>query len=572
MRLNIRPLCAVTALFAAGTTAYTQTPLSQHHKESVRQVAIIGAGAAGSSSAYHLSNYAKKIGVGVNITLFEKTDRIGGRTLTINPFDDLSQRVELGASIFIQKNHILYGALKDFDLAPRDPDEDSDPTLGIWNGDEFVFTINQNHSFWWNALKVLMKYGFAAPRRTQQLMEQTIGKFLRLYEEPFFPFRSLTQRSYELGLVDVTGVTGEQLLKQNSIGDLYAHDIIQASTRVNYASNIARIHGLDTMVSMAPEGAMAVAGGNWQIFQKMVDKSGAGVVLNTSVASIGIVSQKDEPSDRPKYILGTASSSAASDSNEEYPVHFDDVIIATPFQFSKISAAHGVIQHTIDEIPYVQLHVTIFATAFSFNPEFFGLEATATVPGTVLTTLGKDDDPSSGVQGAGKAGFFSISTLRKAVNPKTERTEYLYKIFSPEAVTPEFLSRLFGVDVPSTFVSESNSANSTANPISWYHPHVFNSYPKALPRLTFQDPIVGPGLYYTSGMESFISTMETNALMGKNVARLILDDILGVASGGPVGSEEESVLVREGEGVQKIVCDRGRGDGKEAKEHFAADL
>ena len=69
---------------------------------------------------------------------------------------------------------------------------------------------------------------------------------------------------------------------------------------------------------------------------------------------------------------------------------------------------------------------------------------------------------------------------------------------------------------------------------------MFYSYPQALPRVTFQDPIIGPGLYYTSGMESFISTMETNALMGKNVARLIVDDMLGLETGG-VQNEEEVV-------------------------------
>ena len=58
--------------------------------------------------------------------------------------------------------------------------------------------------------------------------------------------------------------------------------------------------------------------------------------------------------------------------------------------------------------------------------------------------------------------------------------------------------------------------------------------------MTFQDPVVGPGLYYTSGMEGFISTMETNALMGKNVAKLIVDDILGVPSGGAVGGGGEA--------------------------------
>lgn len=46
--------------------------------------------------------------------------------------------------------------------------------------------------------------------------------------------------------------------------------------------------------------------------------------------------------------------------------------------------------------------------------------------------------------------------------------------------------------------------------------------------MTFEDPELSKGFYYTSGMESFISTMETSALMGKNVAQLIMDDFLGV--------------------------------------------
>jgi prenylcysteine oxidase/farnesylcysteine lyase len=62
--------------------------------------------------------------------------------------------------------------------------------------------------------------------------------------------------------------------------------------------------------------------------------------------------------------------------------------------------------------------------------------------------------------------------------------------------------------------------------ISWYYPYVWNSYPYEYPRVTFEDPELAKGFYYTSGMESFISTMETNALMGMNVAKLILDDYL----------------------------------------------
>ncbi|KAK4160868.1 putative prenylcysteine oxidase [Cladorrhinum sp. PSN259] len=511
---------SVASLLALGPVQALDT----QSKQSVQQVAIIGAGAGGSSAAYHLQQYAQQAGVAVNVTVFEKTGRIGGRTLTINAYDDPLQRIELGASIFIEKNYILFDALKEFNLSKRIPDEDSDSILGIWDGDQFVFSINEDHSFWWNALKVIWKYGVMAPRRTQNLMLSTIDKFLRLYEEPHFPFRSLTQRAYELDLHKVTGVTGEQFLKENGIDDLYAHDIVQASTRVNYASNLGRIHGLDTMVSMAPEGAMAVEGGNWQIFDKMVQLSGAAVALNTTVASIGF-SKHGGSSDSPKYILKTKSASMESTKAETYPVTFDNVIIASPWQFTDISADDGLIQTPIDEIPYVKLHVTIFATPFSYSPGFFGLTDAKDLPSTVLTTLGKGDDHNSGSNGAGKAGFFSISILRKTVNPKTIQPEYIYKIFSPEKVTPDFLSRLFGVKVPDSFVDGPDDTE-TGSPISWYFPHVFYSYPKALPRVTFQDPIVGPGLFYTSGMDSFISTMETNALMGKNVARLLVDDLV----------------------------------------------
>ena len=164
-----------------------------------------------------MRTYAEATGTIVNITIFEKTGRVGGRTLTIHPYGNLSLHVELGASIFIKKNHILYESVDAFNLKPRNPELGADPKIGIWDGTEFVFQINDKDSFWWTALKVIRKYGLLAPRRTQALMESTIAKFLKLYEEPYFPFKSLTQRTHELDLVQSTGVTGDQLLKANNV-------------------------------------------------------------------------------------------------------------------------------------------------------------------------------------------------------------------------------------------------------------------------------------------------------------------------------------------------------------------
>jgi prenylcysteine oxidase / farnesylcysteine lyase len=260
----------------------------------------------------------------------------------------------------------------------------------------------------------------------------------------------------------------------------------------------------------------------------MVSRSGAALYRNTSVTSITL-DKKDEAA--TKYLISTKDAHSKTDSSDEYDVAFDNVVIASPWQYSGIKAGDGVLQHTIDEIPYMKLHVTLFTSPLRLHGEFFGLEPGARAPSNVYTTLAKDDEPQQGPKGAGSAGFYSISTLKTVLNRKTEQIEYVYKIFSPEAVTPEFLSKVLGSKVPDTFVSEKGSDADAFDPISWYYPHWFHSYPIELPRVTFQDPIVGRGLYYTSGIESFISCMETSALSGKNVARLIADDFAGISRG-----------------------------------------
>jgi prenylcysteine oxidase/farnesylcysteine lyase len=47
-----------------------------------------------------------------------------------------------------------------------------------------------------------------------------------------------------------------------------------------------QIHGLGAGVSMATAGAHAVEGGNWRIFNAMLEDSKAGVYLNTTVSAL----------------------------------------------------------------------------------------------------------------------------------------------------------------------------------------------------------------------------------------------------------------------------------------------
>ena len=68
----------------------------------------------------------------MNITVFERSSYIGGRSTTVNAYDDPAHPVELGASIFVSVNEILMNATKEFGLELNPlADEEQHETVGI---------------------------------------------------------------------------------------------------------------------------------------------------------------------------------------------------------------------------------------------------------------------------------------------------------------------------------------------------------------------------------------------------------------------------------------------------------
>lgn len=520
----------VLALATIGFAERPQIPLSdaERHTKQPHRVAIIGGGAGGASAAYHLRLLAddSEHDIPLEVTLFEKESRVGGRTTTVNALNDSAFPVELGGSIFVKVNQILYNATRDFGLDASSHAfrgrEDSDYDLGIWNGDEFVFKQSSSDSRWsgyWDVAKLLWKYGLA-PIRTRSLTQTMLGKFLRFYDEPLFPFDSLTAVVEETGLIEDISLDGKTLLEMNGAGGAFANDIVQASTRVNYAQNLDQIHGVEALVCMATEGGMAINGGNWQIFDEAVRRSGALRAMNTTVSTVS----RSNIGGRAAYNLTTLDGPMSGP--------YDAVILAAPYQFASITFDPP-LKHTPLPIDYVSLHVTLFTSPHMISPKFFGLPAgeTASVPSTILTTRPQSDETSHA-----PPDFFSISTLRTlypAPSSNITSPQYLYKIFSPAALTAIFLSQLLDIPHP----HPNPAASGDEDPISalpssdltWSVEKVWNSYPYEVPRTEFErirldggDSGAADGVWYTSGIESFISTMETSALMGRNVAGLIV--------------------------------------------------
>ncbi|KAJ5174809.1 uncharacterized protein N7482_000686 [Penicillium canariense] len=494
-----------------------------------KRVAVIGAGAGGSFAAYELRKLADEARIPLNVTVFERASYIGGRSTTVNVFDHPAYPIELGASIFVQVNHNLVNASRDLGLTVRTADHgrprETEESIGIWDGTQFVFTIKNSYS-WWNIARLFWRYGMA-PLRTQNLMKSVVGKFLRLYEAPVFPFQSLSEAAAAVELLNVTSSTGSEFLSANQISSLFSREIIQASTRVNYGQNLPLIHGLESMVCMATDGAVSIEGGNWQIFDGAIKAANAGVKLDTTVTEVmrnddGTVRITSHPSDELD----------SPQSLEE--TQFDEVIIAGPLQYSGIAISPP-LEHIPDEIPFVKLHVTLFASAHRLSPKYFGLHGkNDQAPETILTTLPDGLDLGQNPNGVGPAEFWSISTLQTVEYsaPKNgkeqQEVHYVYKIFSPEQPTAEFIADILDIDYSKgTGSVVTPQANTTIGDlpkteISWFHEKLWHPYPLLYPRVTFEETVLAPGIWYTSGIESFISTMETSALMGRNVAALMV--------------------------------------------------
>ena len=552
-------LASATVLLQALSVAadISQSPLQQSTHRPHR-IAIIGAGPGGSSASYHLRKFSQSLPCGeqvpLDITVLDANTYIGGRTTTVNALDDPRYPVELGASIFLNINHILYNATRDFGLPSSvkifEAAPESKYELGIWDGEEFVFKAERDEDEdrstwkgWWDIAKLLWKYGMA-PLRTRSETRKAVGQFLKFYEEPIFPFQSIQEAVDATGLQAYTGISGEMVLKRAKVGESFAREIIQASTRVNYASNLGGIHGLETLVCMAIEGAMAVDGGNWQIFDNMVSTSADRLFLNNSVT--GVVKDKDTG----RFSLKTTNEELDELFNKD---RYDTVILAAPYQFSDLTFTPPVLNPPV-KIPYVELYVTLFTSPHRLSPAFFGLDSEAEVPSSVLTTLSPELSEQlgnrRGAAAVGPSGVWSISTLR-VLNPFTDgvfcgpldncddldnETQYLYKIFSPAPLTGIFLSSLLDFEyTPALAPTADPLSKSPKSEIPWLVEKHWHSYPYELPRTTFENFTLcvtpecargnrdGDGIYYLNGMESFISTMETSALAGMNVARLIVD-------------------------------------------------
>ncbi|KAH7883946.1 FAD/NAD(P)-binding domain-containing protein [Phlebopus sp. FC_14] len=481
--------------------------------KSAPRIAVIGAGAAGSSAAFWISKAKQRFGIHVDVDVYERASYIGGRSTTVYPYNDSTlEPIELGASIFVDVNKNMMRAAKEFNLALKDFDESSD--MGIWDGSHFNLVLDNTNTpkSWWSTLKVLWRYGYRAPTKTQAIVNNMITRFVGLYTTESPRWDDIADLASTFAWTDMVNHTTVDYFVANGVSQQYSQEMIEAATRVNYGQNVDKIHALEGACSLAATGASGVTAGNFRIFENFLNHSDAQVLLNTDVKEVKRV---------PDSSLWIVRSSSGSQ-------YYRGVILAAPFHQSNITIPSDLAE-LIPPQPYVHLHVTLLTTLSETpNPEYFGLRLGTQVPRMVLTTY-------EGVREGGvKPEFNSLSyhgrvqkyerCEEQSDDEDAEAPEWIVKIFSDERITDEWLENVFGN-------------------VGWVLRKEWDAYPLLPPTTTFPPVRLDQGLYYVNAFEPFISTMETETIASRNVVDLLLHEEFGSGICGSLlsGSEANDV-------------------------------
>ncbi|GAA5981895.1 hypothetical protein JCM5350_006556 [Sporobolomyces pararoseus] len=494
----------------------------------VPRIAIIGAGAGGSSSAYFLKHFSTLTSrnLSTQVTIFESSGYIGGRSTLVWPWNQRDpysppqppsipedpeeelEPIELGASIFVEANKNLQKAVKEFGLEVTKYGEQENGETGIWDGEKFVF--KESGRGWWDKTKLLWRYG-RSPFKVKSLVKSTVDSFLNLYDRTFitstsFPFTSIYNFSISLPgsqLFLSSSLSGSEYFKQESISPLFTNELISAATQVNYGSSIEEIHGLGALVSLAANGAVSVRGGNRQIFEQFVERSKAELKLNTKVTEV-IKLDPERKGGRSKWLVKTEEQGQGG--------VYDAVILAAPYHQSSISFPQLFQESIPPSQPYVNLHVTILLTN-STTPlsSYFSLPPKITVPNSVFSTF---TTPSTS-----KPRFNSLSYLKslprsisQQFDPYTNSTVHVVKLFSKQTLSEVELEGLFGKgNVLGTVIEKFWKAYPQLEPIE---------NEKEVAKVVLDRD----GLYYVNSMERLISTMETETVSAYNVIALVMKD------------------------------------------------
>ncbi|KAI9801271.1 MAG: hypothetical protein M1833_002841 [Piccolia ochrophora] len=471
-------------------------------------VATIGAGAAGSSVAYHLDQILKEnSNFEVKVDVLEQAWTVGGRVKTEYyngvPNDDF----DVAAATFSRNSETLLAAANKLGLKVKDTcyicpprnefGPDNHGSLG---------RLTESLSRWWRLTKSIWHHG-QSPMRARSLGNHLENQLKDPRKLTSLPFKNLTRFAEERDLIKLTNLTGDDYLRSHGVDPNYTAAIIQANIRNRYAQDISQLHGLQTLLYSDTDRQVSIDGGHWALLDRMLKSSGASIHEQTLATRI------ERRSGGPFLVDTLTTNPRISDRRIQRTTMYDAVVIAAPFHLSSITVEPP-LPHPPRNFSYTSLHITHFSSRKPLNISSIH----TAVAGSLLTALlPTTSDPSH----AKPPAIYSLTNSAQiaVLDGCVPVPQPLYRVLSAHRLRHRHLKGLF-VD------------GHRGDMINWVHrQHWPYAFPNTGPQADFDGPVLVDGLYYTSGVEALASSLEMSAWMGKNVARLIVEQFSGRGDG-----------------------------------------
>lgn len=237
------------------------------------RLAIIGAGVGGCSAAY----FANRLMPSCEITVYERSDRIGGRVYSI---DLDGQRVEIGAAFFKGSHQLLIGLLKELDIKAKPIPIPS--SIGVWNGERFITRIDNPFS----AIRLFLRNPLNITRLLSILRE--LGRRNRvIYREIKDHPREWAELFTAAGITEWLKKPLRGVLLEKGVDSSFIDNMLEPMIRViyNQDSSINAYAGLST-INLLYGKTYNIDSGNEVLPKRLLEASRATIKLGVEVESI----------------------------------------------------------------------------------------------------------------------------------------------------------------------------------------------------------------------------------------------------------------------------------------------
>lgn len=511
---RINPRSCLIALFyttifdgLCHASANNQANRSEGLLDPSLRVAIVGAGVAGASAAFHLHELSRS--APISITIYDSAYMVGGEVVSVSAPEAPRKVVEAGAPHFFVDDDCLTRGMESTGLRfpyaiplalPR--------SVGLWNGQDIAAGPSCDLSAWRDLAPLIARYGISA-WRFRRAIASTSESWKRLGASR--PFDNIGDGLKKAGLgEDIAFGSAETYFRKLGVSPKFLSEFVEPCTRARFSRDLANVSAFSAIMAARNAKENCISEGNARLIERMINLAGADVRLNSTVVEI-------RNGDTRRYQLSVVSTPLLDPPNT-VRTEYDIVILAFPLQYGNINLnVSDLLGHLKESILASRLaaksHVTHFSTSATISPTFFHPSLNASIPDDLLTTA-----RSSNILSTNR----SEVCYRRFCLPDDECDQCdddnkMYRLVSRRILSDLDLAHLIGKPLR-------KGQNLADIDITWVHRQ---AWPRAQPVLNgdrngFETGTIeiAPNLFHV-GVERGFGSMEMSCRMGRNVARLL---------------------------------------------------